>query len=106
MFLPEEGGNVAVTGTEDGSLVVWDIILIMEEEGDLNHRREVKSISLFGKAGARNPGVSLLALHGKFLVVGGGYNGTVIGAGMKAERKVELQIEDEHGVALARFALT
>ena len=70
VFLPEEGGNVAVTGTEDGSLVVWDIILIMEEEGDLNHRREVKSISLFGKAGARNPGVSLLALHGKFLVVG------------------------------------
>ena len=27
-------------------------------------------------------------------------------AGLKVERKVELQIEDEHGVALARFALT
>ena len=26
-------------------------------------------------------------------------------AGLKAERKVELKIEDEHGVALARFAL-
>jgi uncharacterized OB-fold protein len=27
-------------------------------------------------------------------------------AGMKAERPVELRIEDEHGVALARFALS
>jgi uncharacterized OB-fold protein len=27
-------------------------------------------------------------------------------AGMKAERPVELRIQDEHGVALARFALT
>ena len=27
-------------------------------------------------------------------------------AGIKAERLVKLQIEDEHGVALARFALT
>jgi hypothetical protein len=26
-------------------------------------------------------------------------------AGLRAERKVELKIEDEHGVALARFAL-
>lgn len=70
VFLPEEGGNVAVTGTEEGNLVVWDIILIMEEEGNLNHRREVKSINLFGKVNAKNPSVSLLTLHGKYLIVG------------------------------------
>lgn len=70
LFLPEEGSNVAVTGTEEGNLVVWDIILIMEEEGNLNHRREVKSINLFGKVGTKNPGVSLLTIHGKYLVVG------------------------------------
>jgi WD40 repeat protein/Ca2+-binding EF-hand superfamily protein len=70
VFLPEEGGNVAVTGTEEGNLIVWDIILIMEEEGNLNHRREVKSINLFGKLNAKNPGVSLLTLYNKYLVVG------------------------------------
>lgn len=70
VFLPEEGGNVAVTGTEEGNLVVWDIILIMEEEGNLNHRREVKSINLFGKVNTKNPGVSLLTLHAKYLIVG------------------------------------
>jgi WD40 repeat protein len=70
VFLPEEGNSVAVTGTEEGSLIVWDIILIMEEEGNLNNRREVKSINLFGKMGIRNPSVSSLNIYENFLVIG------------------------------------
>lgn len=70
VFLPEEGNSVAVTGTEEGSLIVWDIILIMEEEGNLNNRREVKSINLFGKMGQKNPSVSILTIYENFLVIG------------------------------------
>ncbi len=71
VFLPEEGGNVAVTGTEEGSLIVWDIILVMEEEGNLNHRREVKNINLYGKANQKAvPSISILKIYDKYLVVG------------------------------------
>lgn len=70
IFLPEDGNGVAVSGTDDGNLIVWDVILIMEDEGNMNHRREVKSISLYNKAKGTLPSIQVLTIYNKYLVVG------------------------------------
>ena len=49
IFIPENDGTQAVTGTRDGNLIVWDVILIMENFENLNNRREIKSINLLNK---------------------------------------------------------
>ena len=45
-FLPEEDSTQAVSATEDGQLIMWDVSLILEESHTNRHRREVKSINL------------------------------------------------------------
>jgi hypothetical protein len=50
------------------------VILILEELSNLNNRREIKSISLLNnnnkKYGDKIPGISLLEIYEKMIVVG------------------------------------
>lgn len=74
VFIPENQGAQAVTGTKDGNLIVWDVILILEELQNLNNRREIKSINLlsnsYKKYGEKVPGISLLDVYEHMIVVG------------------------------------
>ena len=68
VFFTKDRECQAVTGTEHGALVVWNMILSLEDFGSLDQRREVKAINLFG--GAKQQGISILTVHDDMLVVG------------------------------------
>ena len=68
-----------MSGTEEGSLVVWDISLIMEEMSQPDQKREIKTINLMN-ANSRNEGekvgISVLKAS-KVLLIVGATNGNV-----------------------------
>lgn len=71
VFIPI--GCQAVTGTDDGLLVVWDISLILEDMIEPDHRREIKTINLLNansKSDSEKIGVSVLMSCPKMLVIG------------------------------------
>ena len=71
VFIPET--TQAVTGTNDGQLVVWDISLILEDMTDPDQRREIKTINLLnvsGKNEERKIGISVLMSCPDLLVIG------------------------------------
>lgn len=77
VFIPNS--TQAVSGTEEGSLVVWDISLIMEEMSQPDQKREIKTINLMN-ANSRNEGekvgISVLKAS-KVLLIVGATNGNV-----------------------------
>jgi WD40 repeat protein len=73
VFIPPASGTQAVTGTDDGLLVVWDISLILEDMTEPDHRREIKTINLLNAASKNESdkvGVSVLMSCPKLLVIG------------------------------------
>ena len=74
VFIPENKGAQAITATLDGNLIVWDVILILEEFANVNNRREIKSINLLNnsnkKYGDKNPGISLLNIFDNIIIIG------------------------------------
>ena len=74
IFIPENHGAQAVTGTSNGHLIVWDTILILEEFASVNNRREVKSINLLTasnkKYGDKKTSISLLNIYNDMIIVG------------------------------------
>ena len=72
-FLPEEDNLQAVSATEDGQLIMWDVSLILEESSNVKNRREVKSINLlssFNKSYEKKAGISNLIVHERLIVIG------------------------------------
>ena len=72
-FLPEKDSTQAVSATEDGQLIMWDVSLILEESINVKNRREVKSINLlssFNKVYEKKAGISNLLVHERLIVIG------------------------------------
>lgn len=73
VFIPPATGTQAVTGTDDGLLVVWDISLILEDMTEPDHRREIKTINLLnvgGRVDTERVGISVLKSCPLMLVIG------------------------------------
>ena len=73
VFIPPATGTQAVTGTDDGLLVVWDISLILEDMTEPDHRREIKTINLLnvgGRSETERVGISVLMSCPLMLVIG------------------------------------
>ena len=71
VFIPES--SQAVTGTNDGHLVVWDISLILEDMTEPENRREIKTINLLNSSGkneGEKVGISVLMSCPEMLVIG------------------------------------
>jgi WD40 repeat protein len=71
VFIP--GSTQAVTGTDSGLLVVWDISLSLEDMGEPDQRREIKSINLLnvtGKNDQEKIGISVLKASPALLIIG------------------------------------
>lgn len=74
-FIP--GNTQAVTGTEDGFIVVWDISLIMEDFSLPEERRAVKVVNLMNTAKKTDSGqqkgpcsINILKIEDNYLVIG------------------------------------
>ena len=77
VFIPNS--TQAVSGTEEGSLVVWDISLIMEEMSQPDQKREIKTIKLMNDStmgDSGDVGISVLKAS-KVLLIVGATNGNV-----------------------------
>ena len=74
IFIPENNGVQAVTGTNNGFLIVWDTILILEEFSNVNNRREIKSINLLSnshkKYADKVVSISLLNTYRNMIILG------------------------------------
>ena len=74
IFVPENKGVQAVTGTNNGFLIVWDTILILEEFSNVNNRREIKSINLLNNSHKKYAGkvvsISLLNTYKDMIILG------------------------------------
>ena len=63
----------ALTGTDDGHVVVWDISMILEENSDLEHRKENGLIPLIDSGGKKDKtkvGISVIISEKDMLVIG------------------------------------
>lgn len=56
VFHPE--GSQAISGTEEGLLVIWDVSLIIEQMGEPDHKREIKTINLLNSGNRGELGIT------------------------------------------------
>lgn len=72
-FIPEKTSQQAISATQEGHLIMWDISLVLEETANLQQRKEVKSINLlssFNKLNDKKTTISNLLIYDKLIVIG------------------------------------
>jgi len=80
VFIPKNSTQ-AVTGTDDGYIIVWDISLIMEDYSQPNERRQIKVVNLMNQAKKGDQkkskiGITILTIQDNYLVIGAS-NGSI-----------------------------
>ncbi len=83
VFIPKN--TQAVSGTNDGYIVVWDISLIMDDFSQPEERRIIKAVNLMNVSKNKtegqskkddSPAITILLIQGSYLVVGSS-NGSI-----------------------------